>query len=377
MNSGMLSLLAILGLLALNGCDSQAPQTVSGLAPLRIGSVLGETALEGYQRAEQVRSFSFPEDHGAHRQFRSEWWYLTLTLSDAAGRDYGVQFTIFRQALAPAPTTDNPWQSEQVYLGHLAVTDVAAGQHREFERFARAHPQLAGARAEPFAVWLDGWRLAAAADDDAEAGSWRLTAQAAEVALDLRLSEPAPLLFQGERGLSRKGPGQASYYFSIPGFAVSGSLILGGVEHTVSGGGWFDREWSTSVLSGDQLGWDWFALRLDSGASFMAFQLRRKDGARDLYDYAVRVSADGDSQQFRPDQFQLQPVRFWQDSTGTRWPVEWSITVAGEQWRVVAALDDQRMDTSLVYWEGLVYVYDQRQRRIGRGYMELTGYSDE
>lgn len=372
MNSGLLNLLAILTVLALHGCDSQAPQSVSGLAPLRIGSVLGETALEGYQRAEQVRAFSFPEDHGVHPGFRSEWWYLTLTLSDGAGRDYGVQFTIFRQALAPAPTTDNPWQSEQVYLGHLAVTDVAAGQHREFERFARAHPQLAGARAEPFAVWLEGWRLAA---DDT--GAWRLTAQAAEISLDLRLSELEPMLFQGDQGLSRKGPGQASYYFSIPGFVVDGSLTLDGVEHMVSGGGWFDREWSTSVLSGDQQGWDWFALRLDSGAGFMAFQLRRKDGARDLYDYAVKVSADGGSQQFPPDQFQLEPQRFWRDSTGTRWPVEWSITVAGEQWRVVAALDDQRMDTSLVYWEGLVYVYDQRQRRIGRGYMELTGYSDE
>jgi predicted secreted hydrolase len=231
-----LNLLAILTVLALHGCDSQAPQSVSGLAPLRIGSVLGETALEGYQRAEQVRAFSFPEDHGVHPGFRSEWWYLTLTLSDGAGRDYGVQFTIFRQALAPAPTTDNPWQSEQVYLGHLAVTDVAAGQHREFERFARAHPQLAGARAEPFAVWLEGWRLAA---DDT--GAWRLTAQAAEISLDLRLSELEPMLFQGDQGLSRKGPGQASYYFSIPGCVVDGSLTLDGVEHMVSGGGWFDR----------------------------------------------------------------------------------------------------------------------------------------
>jgi predicted secreted hydrolase len=363
-------LLALVSVLA--ACESADDAARTSFVPLRIGSVLGETDVEGFARADLVRDFVFPADHGAHPDYRSEWWYLTLTLSDAAGNDYGVQFTIFRQALAVNPDAVNPWSNPQVYLGHLAVTDVSAGSHREFERFARGHPELAGAQAQPFAVWLDGWRLAQTED-----GVWLLTAKADDVSLRLRLSHPASVLAQGDSGLSRKGPEQASYYFSIPGFQVDGTLRLQGEDHQVSGGGWYDREWSTSVLSEGQTGWDWFALRFDSGASMMAFQLRRSDGELDPYNYAVSVAADGSSRQFAADEFTLQPQRYWQDPEGTRWPVAWSINMGEERLRIVAALDDQRMDTSIVYWEGLVYVYDQRQQRIGQGYMELTGYFDE
>jgi predicted secreted hydrolase len=358
--------------LLLAGCEPADDPARMSFVPLRIGSVLGDTDVQGFARAEHIREFVFPYDHGAHPEYRSEWWYLTLTLRDAAGNDYGIQFTVFRQALAARNDSANPWSNPQVYLGHLAITDVSGRSHREFERFARGHPQLAGARAQPFAVWLDGWRL-----EQTQPGIWLLTASADNASIRLHLRDAEPVLLQGESGLSRKGPEQASYYFSIPGFQVDGSLTLNGTEHLVSGGGWYDREWSTSVLSEGQKGWDWFALRFDSGASLMAFQLRRSDGVQDPYNYAISVPSRGATQRFSATQFTLQPQRFWQDADGTRWPVAWSIDLAGERYSVVAALDDQRMDTSLVYWEGLVYVYDQRQRRIGQGYMELTGYSDE
>ena len=46
-----------------------------------------------------------------------------------------------------------------------------------------------------------------------------------------------------------------------------------------------------------------------------------------------------------------------------------------ERWRVAAAVADQRMDTAVVYWEGLVWVFDATGTRVGTGYMELTGYA--
>jgi predicted secreted hydrolase len=150
------------------------------------------------------------------------------------------------------------------------------------------------------------------------------------------------------------------------------------IAREVHGESWFDREWSTSALEPGQAGWDWFGLQFDSGEELMAFQLRRADGARDPYDQGTWVAVDGASTALPRDGFELRPLRFWQDAEGVRWPVEWQVTVrlaGGERsFRVVAELDDQRMDTLLTYWEGLVRIEDDAGRRIGAGYMELTGY---
>jgi predicted secreted hydrolase len=187
-----------------------------------------------------------------------------------------------------------------------------------------------------------------------------------------------PVVLQGNRGLSAKGPGQASYYYTLPRLAVSGEVRSEGLTVPVSGSAWLDREWSTSVLSDDQQGWDWFALQFDSGEELMVFQLRRESGLRDPYDQGLWVAADGTSRQLRTQDFQLEPRRYWQDADGTAWPVAWQLHVMGpegpRQLWVEAAVDDQRMETLLIYWEGLVRVFDETGARIGTGYMELTGH---
>lgn len=339
---------------------------------LRLESVLGATEADGFARADVVRPFEFPDDHGPHEDFRSEWWYLTVNLRDADGAAFGVQFTAFRQATAPPGGPAEDWATRQVYLAHLAVTDVAGRRHQSHERLARGHPRLAGARADPFAVWVDGWRLAAVAEGFAPL---RLEARARETVVDLVLEPVKPLVLQGDRGLSAKGPGQASYYYSLPRLSASGALELDGVRHAVQGFAWFDREWSTSLLSAGQIGWDWFGLQFDDGEELMAFRLRRDDGTRDPYDHGSWIARDGRARHLGPADFELVPLRYWRDRAGVRWPVEWEIRLADRApLRVVAALDDQRMDTLLVYWEGLVRVLDERGRRIGAGYMELTGY---
>ena len=42
-----------------------------------------------------------------------------------------------------------------------------------------------------------------------------------------------------------------------------------------------DHEFSTSALSGEQVGWDWFALHLDDGKDIMAYRMRNQDGSVD------------------------------------------------------------------------------------------------
>ncbi len=351
-----------------NACSEDADRSPLSGAQLRLGSVLGETALVGFPRAEAPRDFVFPEDHGPHPAYRSEWWYLTLVLADDAGRDLGVQFTLFRQALTPAVSAaGNRWQSNQIYLAHFAVSDSATG-HSSDERFARGHPELVGVEAAPFALWLEDWRLTETA------GRWRLQATTPASRVELELDMAVPVILQGEAGLSRKGPNQASYYYSMPGIPASGTVWVNDEPRAVQGLGWLDREWSTSVLSEGQVGWDWFALQLDDGRRLMAFQLRRRDGQRDEYDQGMLVRADGVARHLQAADFTLIPTRYWQDDEGTQWPVAWRIALGEELFHVEAVLDDQKMATSIRYWEGMVAVLDSERRRIGRGYLELTGY---
>lgn len=346
-------------------------------------SILGsaDATAAGFARAEAIREFVFPADHGPHPAYRSEWWYLTAVVStegtspQSALREFGVQFTLFRQGLetrpgeSPAPT-DGPqaWRTGQGYMAHVALSDIGARRHLAAERFSRGHPELAGAHADPFRVYLDDWQLASAGDGFSPL---RLTAKTADFSIDLVLTVNRPIILQGDSGLSRKGPSDASYYYSIPRIEARGEIVVGGSGHSASGLAWIDREWSTSVLGDAYQGWDWFALHLDDGRDLMLYQLRRLDGRTDSYN-AGSLGDGTVSQTLAADDFALRPIELWRG-----WPVAWKLAIRGDppqQYVVRAAIKDQVMDTAVRYWEGVVYVEDDDGQRRGAGYMELTGY---
>ncbi len=368
--------LAALLLLACEDASEEAPDFGAGL---RVNTVLG--AAEGdYAVANAPRRFVFPADHGAHPRYRSEWWYVTAVLEDESGAEYGAQFTLFRQALQPQPTGEGPWHTAQAYLAHLAVTDVEAGRHEHATRFARGHPAQAGVAVEPFRAWIEDWQLA---EEVSDPWTVRLVAGDDQLGTVLTFEQTQPLVLQGDAGLSHKGPGSASYYYSMPRLQTRGTLRIGAREVTVSGLAWLDREWSTSVLGEHLAGWNWFALQLDDGRSLMAFSLTRKDGKPDPFDHGLYLTSAGEQQEhLSAETYTLTPERFWRAPDGARWPVRWLLTfseaapkaLAGQTWRIEALLDDQLMDVGLVYWEGLVGVQDASGKRLGRGYMELTGY---
>jgi predicted secreted hydrolase len=366
------------------GCQPADTERGFAVTGLRVGSLLGEGQTgaaelgDGFHKARTPAQLMFPRDHGPHPRFRSEWWYFTAALTDNAGNAYGAQFTLFRHALTPGVALagpNNPWQTHQLYLGHLAITDVSARTHREDQRLARAHPNLAGARATPFGVWIDGWTLGSDGDS---LFPMRLGARGAGLALDLRLGGAGtkPVVLQGAAGFSAKGPDNASHYYSLPRIPVAGSLEIDDRRVNVAGLGWIDREWSTSVLGNGIVGWSWFGLHLDSGVDIMVFSLRRADGARDPFDAGTWIDGDGRVTRLGPAEFELSPGRVWRDAEDREWPVEWSLacTHCGSGLVIEAALDDQRMDTAVVYWEGLVNVLDREGNPRGNGYMELTGY---
>jgi predicted secreted hydrolase len=231
---------------------------------------------------------------------------------------------------------------------------------------------VAGARAEPFAVWLDRWRLASRGD------GFSLTAPAGNIALDLELTPQLPPVLQGDGGLSQKSaePGNASYYYSLPRIAARGGLVdADGRRHAVEGLAWLDREWSSSALGADQVGWDWFALQLDDGRSLMLYQLRRRDGSADPHSSGTLVGAGGEAAPLRAGDFTLTPQDHWRAPTGERYPVRWRLRVPAHaiDWTVTTPLAAQLFDGSVRYWEGAVEV-TEGTATIGRGYLEMTGH---
>lgn len=367
-------------ILVVAGCSSEESHDGDYFAQgIRVADVLGDDGESGFAKAETVREFVFPEDHGAHPEYRSEWWYITATLRVPETREeFGVQFTLFRQALTPTPRGSSAWQSGQAYMAHLAVTDVEGGNHEADARINRGHPNIAGVQVAPFKAYIDDWELA-----EVQSMPWTLALKATTdtgVAVALTMAVSRGPYFQGDQGLSAKGPGQASYYYSIPRMETEGTLTIDGKVASVEGFSWFDREWSTSVLGSHLTGWDWFAFNFDDGRNAMMFNLRRKDGERDPYDHGLLVSASGAATQLATSQYKITPRRYWEDERGVSWPVAWDLVLdnpeGSEHYRVDAMVDDQKVSLGVDYWEGIVRLTDTTGSEVGRGYMELTGYGD-
>lgn len=336
----------------------------------------------GFARAVAPVAFEFPRDHGAHPEYRTEWWYYTGNLQSEAGDEYGFQFTVFRYALTPqAIDRASTLASNQVYMAHFAVSDGAAQVHYSFERFSRAAAGLAGAQGEPtFGVWLEDWSARAA-----EPGVVQIVAQAQHedgpVAIALTLRETRPPTPQGDQGLHQKGPevGNASYYYSLPGLETTGTLTTPAGTVEVTGTSWMDHEYGTSALGANALGWDWFSLQLDNGAALMLYKIRTLPGAPQMPLVGALAWPDGTQTPITENGFTITPSRTWTSPrTGYAYPVEWIVEVPGEALRltVTPLLEDQEMQVSFIYWEGAVQAEGAMRGTpvAGRGYVELTGY---
>lgn len=371
---GLLAMLLV-GLTIYDGLQP-SPQPSSGVA---VGSALGGDDSVGYQRAYHPRPFTFPHDHGPHPEFRNEWWYVTGNLTDATGRPFGYQLTIFRIALSPAmPPADSSWRANQIYMGHFALTDVANNRHHGFERFSRGALGLAGAQATPFRVWLEDWALTGAESD---LFPLRIQAREGDLALDLTLEAGKPVVLQGNQGLSQKSaePGNASYYYSYTRMPTQGTVSAGGQDFAVSGASWLDREWSTSALGPDQSGWDWFALQLEDGRDLMFYRLRSKKGGMDSFSKGVLVETDGQARRLRWNDVELQPLGEWiSPKTRDRYPAGWRLRLPAEnlELTVTPKVADQEMRLTVRYWEGAVAVSGRASDRQvrGQGYLEMTRY---
>ena len=341
----------------LAGCSGGDGGPGPGLAPS-----LSQGDAGGFLQPGPGTGLRFPEDFGPHPRYRVEWWYLTANLTAADGTPMGLQWTLFRSALAPQEQAG--WASPQLWIGHAAVTTPTA--HHVTERLARGGIGQAGVTASPFAAWIDDWALQGPGLEDL-----RLTASGPDFAYDVRLVADGPLVLHGDRGYSVKsGAGQASYYYSQPFYRVSGTVRLPQGDVTVSGQAWLDREWSSQPLAADQRGWDWFSLSFDSGEKLMGFVLR---GGRD-YTSATWIAADGTATALPDGAFTARPLAR-HPVAGREVPTQWQVRLPdrGVDVTVRALNPDAWMATSVPYWEGPVTVSGSH---AGQGYLEMTGYGD-
>lgn len=371
-----LLLFAMWLLLPFTARGEETPTTQSRLSELLSGD--GDA---GFEKALEARDFVFPDDHGPHPGFRNEWWYVTGNLDGDGGRRFGFELTIFRFALTPAlPPAESEWRSNQVYIAHFAVTDADRERFFAAERFSRGALGLAGAESAPFRVWIEDWSIAATTAGEPE--RWRLRASDPGFSVDLELAAQKPPVLNGDAGLSQKSaePGNASYYYSITRWLTEGTLTVGDDAFRVTGLSWLDREWSTSALGADQLGWDWFALQLSDGSDLMFYNLRKLDGSQDAQSAGTWIDADGTSTHLGREDVEVTVTDTWESPEGGVYPSAWTLRVPGRGLTldVRPVMADQELFTTVRYWEGAVDVQGRRDGAPieGRGYVELTGYAD-
>ncbi len=365
-------------------------QPASALGKLALGLILavllagGARAGEGFESPRPGRVFQFPRDHGAHPDYKTEWWYYVGHLKAASGESFGYQLTFFRVALRkPSPPGLKPrsaWTLNTVYFAHLALTDAARRTFAFREKSGRGALGLSGAAAGPMKVWIDDWQA------ELQGEVFHLQAQDRGLGLDLVLKPGKPPALHGQGGYSLKSAtsGAASYYYSLPRLSTQGTILVDGRRLAVTGASWMDHEFFTGAMAPNLAGWDWFSLQLADGWEVMLYLLRQKDGTVDPASSGTLIDPQGQTRHLKLSDFQVKPTGAWTSPhTRAKYPAGWEITIpgAGYRLRLTPTLPDQeiraQVPAKVTYWEGEVKIEGVKNGApvTGAGYAELTGYA--
>jgi predicted secreted hydrolase len=360
-------------------------------------SAADAAAPDAYRLALPNYRFEFPRDHFNHPDFRTEWWYYTGNLRTAEGRRFGFELTFFRQGAeartAAARTVDQQaanesvWDVHDVWMAHLALSDIDGGQFLHTERLNRSGPGVAGADLKQARVWNGNWQAQWTLDPAlAGGGTQKLAAIADRFSFELALRSEKPPVIHGKDGVSQKaeGAGKASHYISFTRLNTTGEIVLDGKHFSVEGTTWMDHEFFSHQLESNQSGWDWFSLQLADRSELMLFRLRRKGGSLDPFSAGTFVDPQGRTRHLTAKDFTVTPGKTWTSpKTGGRYPVEWTIEVPliGFHASLHTPMAQQELAASsrsgTSYWEGAIDIDATRLGRplTGLGYLEMTGYT--
>ena len=350
---------------------------------LGLGALLAGAARAGeaFEMPRPGRVFEFPRDHGAHPEYKTEWWYYVGHLKAASGEAFGYQLTFFRAALRkPDPQARSAWSLNTVYFAHLALTDPARRTFVFRDKAGRGALGLSGAAAGTMKVWIDDWQAELQGDE------FHLKAQDGGVSLDLVLTPMKPPARHGEAGYSRKAAQNdaASYYYSLSRLDTRGTVTVADRTLPVTGASWMDHEFFTGAMAPGLVGWDWFSLQLADGWEVMLYLLRHQDGSVDPASSGTLIDPQGDTRHLKLTDFQVKATGSWTSPhTQTKYPAGWEIIIPGAGYRLtlLPTLPDQEIraqaPAQVIYWEGQVKIDGVKNGApvTGQGYAELTGYA--
>ena len=321
------------------------------------------------------KQLQFPRDFGSHPDLRTEWWYITGHATSDKGRVFGFQVTFFRSRVEATQAMRSHFAAKQLVFAHTALTDLEGRSLLHDQRMARTAGGQAFASETDTDLRLRNWSLVR------RSGQYHALIAAEGFTLDLQFTPTQPVLLQGDKGLSRKGPepAQASYYYSVPHLATQGRIVLQSRSLAVKGTAWLDHEASDALMHPEAVGWDWIGMNLDDGTALTAFHLRRADGSTLWAGGSLRTAA-GVLRVFQANEVRFEAESHWlSPHTQARYPTRWRVHTPAGSFTVQALLDDQELDsrnsTGAVYWEGLSDLLGAQGQRVGRGYLEMTGYA--
>ncbi|HEY6346333.1 MAG TPA: lipocalin-like domain-containing protein [Bryobacteraceae bacterium] len=346
-------------------------------AMLAFGATEYRLALPGYR-------YQFPRDHFNHPDFQTEWWYYTGNLHTSEGRRFGFELTFFRQGTGEQAS--GVWDVHDIWMAHLALSDIDGGRFLHTERLNRAGADLAGAawadgNDAQHRVWNGNWSA-----QWTDAASQRLEAVGDHFVFRLDVKSAKAPVIHGKNGISQKGEGEgrASHYISLTRLITSGEIELDDRRFEVEGLSWMDHEFFTDQLDLNQTGWDWFSLQWNDGSEIMLYRLRHKDGSTDSHSAGTYVDAQGRSRFLSASDFLVEPGKIWTSSeTHGRYPIEWRIRIPplGIDANVTTKLKNQEMTAQAPgipsYWEGAIDATGAKpgSAEYGAGYLEMTGYA--
>jgi predicted secreted hydrolase len=343
---------------------------------------------EGYLSVTGPCDLRFPEDHGSHPGYRTEWWYYTGNLQSEAGNHYGFQLTFFRRRIIPLesekkwPEPASAWRTNQIYLAHAAISDLDGQHHLYAQRLGRGALGIAGEFHDNdiVRIFLEKWSTQIGPK------AHQLKVSSDRFSFDLSLTPVKPPVLHGEKGYSRKGstPERASCYYSLTRLETRGHMTLDKKTFVVNGLSWMDHEFSTSPLEPGLVGWDWFSLQLSDNTEIMIYLLRQKDGKPNPASSGTYIRSNGNTKRLYIEDIEVTATAAWNSPNSKAiYPARWrlKIPLLSLDINIVPNLADQEMRTNdsagVTYWEGSVSARGvQKDRRIdGQGYVELTGYA--
>ncbi len=349
-------------------------------------SLLTAGHAQEYRLALPGYDYTFPRDHGAHPQFQNEWWYFTGNLVAENGRQFGFKYTIFRSAIAPPNTRSlkkSPLADSQLLLGHFAISDLDKKDHESWERLGRPGFGQAEFSTETLALRVDRWRI-----ERAEGDSIHVRTETGDSGIDLMLDPLKPFVIHGEEGIHRKGAGrgQASHYITYPRLQAEGTLAWRGETFQVEGLAWMDHEFGSNQLGEEEVGWDWFAIQLDSNEELMLYGIRRRDGSFSPIATGSYINAEGELVPIPKSEYTIEELDQWKSpKSGAVYPMGWRISLPryDANLRIAPAFKNQEMDTTrytgAYYWEGAIRISGKWKgaETRGKGYAELVGYAGD